>query len=111
MSRSASAFCITHTSASEHPIHLPPFPVWAAFPPSEYYGGSVPLRLSPVRESRVPCVVDVAVAVGALFVPLRSLETTLFPGECQIVVWLRPEALQESVGVRHPAEQHLDGQE
>src|SRR5215210_7962788 len=25
--------------------HLPPFPVWTAFPPSEYYGGSVALQL------------------------------------------------------------------
>src|SRR3954466_2061820 len=24
--------------------HLPPFPLWTAFPPSEYYGGSVALR-------------------------------------------------------------------
>jgi hypothetical protein len=31
------------------------------------------MGLSPGRESRVPCVVDVQVAVGALFVPLRSL--------------------------------------
>jgi hypothetical protein len=79
MSRSASAFCITHTSASEHPIHLPPFPMWAAFPPSEYCGGSVPVGLSPCRESRVPRVVDVQVAVGAPFVPLRSLQTIPLP--------------------------------
>jgi hypothetical protein len=26
--------------------HLPPFPMWTAFPPSEYYGGSVALRLA-----------------------------------------------------------------
>src|ERR1700738_4027086 len=83
MSRSALAFCITHTSASEHLVYLPPFPVWPAFPSSEYYGGSVPLGLSPFRESRIPCVVDKKVAVGALFVSLRSLQTTLFPGACQ----------------------------
>ena len=41
------------------------------------------MGLSPCRESRVPCVVDVQVALGALFVSLRSLETTLFPGACQ----------------------------
>ena len=29
--------------------HLPPFPVWTAFPPSEYYGGSVTLRLAARR--------------------------------------------------------------
>src|SRR5438876_1087578 len=75
MSQRASAFCITHTSASEHLIHLPPFALWTAFPFSDYYGGSVALRLSPVRRSRVPCVADVQVAVGALFVSLRSLET------------------------------------
>src|SRR3954447_4421757 len=36
---------------------LPPFPLWTAFPSSEYYGGSVPLGLAPVRESRVSCTV------------------------------------------------------
>src|SRR3954465_213793 len=29
--------------------HLPPFPVWTAFPSSEYYGGSVALRLAARR--------------------------------------------------------------
>ena len=29
--------------------HLPPFPLWTAFPPSEYYGGSVALRLAARR--------------------------------------------------------------
>jgi hypothetical protein len=38
--------------------------------------------LSPGRRSRVPCVVDVQVGLGALFVPLRSLQATLFPGAC-----------------------------
>jgi hypothetical protein len=54
MSRSALAFCITHTSASEHLTHLAPFAVWTAFPPSDYYGASVALGVSPVRQSRVP---------------------------------------------------------
>src|SRR3954462_10344748 len=31
------------------PGHLPPFPMWTAFPPSEYYGGSVALRLAAGR--------------------------------------------------------------
>src|SRR5437879_439495 len=35
MSKRASAFCITHTSASEHLIHLPPFALWTAFPFSD----------------------------------------------------------------------------
>src|SRR5207253_5876556 len=56
-----------------HPIRLAPFAMWTAFPPSDYYGASVPMGLSPFRRSRVPCVVDVQVAVGALFVSLRSL--------------------------------------
>ena len=83
MFRSASAFCITHTSAAEHPIHLPPFPRWAAFPSSEYCGGSVPVGLAPGRESRVPCVVDIQAAVGAPFVPLRSLQTIPLPRACR----------------------------
>ena len=76
------ALRISRTFTSGHPTHLPPFPMWAAFPSSEYYGGSVPLGLSPGRGSRVPRVADVQVAVGALFVPLRSLETTPFPRVC-----------------------------
>src|SRR5215831_9742394 len=91
MSRSASAFCLTPTSASEHLIHLPPFAMWTAFPSSDYYGASVALGLSPFRRSRVPCVVDVQVAVGALFVSLRSLETIPLPracpGACRSYVW------------------------
>src|SRR6266849_1010468 len=83
MSRSASAFCITHTSASEHLTRLPPFALGTVFPSSDYYGGSVALRLSPVRRSRVPCVADDQVAVGALFVFLRSLETIPLPQACR----------------------------
>src|SRR6266852_4464360 len=83
MSRSASAFCITHTSASEHLTRLPPFALGTVFPSSDYYGGSVALRLSPVRRSRVPCVADNQVAVGALFVSLRSLETIPLPQACR----------------------------
>ena len=40
------------------------------------------MGLSPGRGSRVPYVVDVQVAVGALFVPLRSLQATPFPRVC-----------------------------
>ena len=29
--------------------HLPPFPMWTAFPSAEYYGGSVALRLAARR--------------------------------------------------------------
>src|SRR5262245_37780705 len=82
MSRSMSVFCITHAFISGHLTHLAPFAVWTAFPPSDYYGASVPMGLSPCRESRVPCVVDVQVAVGAPFVPLRSLETIPLPQAC-----------------------------
>jgi hypothetical protein len=82
MSRRASAFCITHTSASEHLAHLAPFAVWTAFPSADYYGASVALGVSPFRRSRVPHVADVQVALGALFVSLRSLETTPLPQAC-----------------------------
>jgi len=47
-----------------HPAYLSPFawlPVsWTAFPSSDYYGDSVPMRLAPVRGSRVPHAVDVS---------------------------------------------------
>jgi hypothetical protein len=41
-----------------HRVYLPPFALWTAFPSSDYYGDSVPMRLSPFRESRVPRIVD-----------------------------------------------------
>ena len=36
------------------PSHLPPFAMWAALPPSDYYGGSVAVGLAPDRRSRFP---------------------------------------------------------
>jgi len=36
-------------------VHLPPFAMWPAFPASDYYDGSVPMGVAPVRESRIPC--------------------------------------------------------
>src|SRR5436305_7307145 len=82
MARIVSARRISRTSTSVHPIHLAPFALWTAFPPSDYYGASVALGLSAGRRSRVPCAVDIQVGLGALFVPLRSLQTTLLPGAC-----------------------------
>src|SRR5262245_28535108 len=76
MSRSMSVFCITHAFISGHLTHLAPFAVWTAFPPSDYYGASVPMRLSPFSESRVSCAVDVQAGLGAHFVSLGSLSTT-----------------------------------
>src|SRR3954452_22891608 len=83
MARTASALRISRASTSVHPVHLAPFAVWTAFPPSDYYGASVPMGLSPGRESRVPRVVDDQAAVGAPFVPLRSLETIPLPRACR----------------------------
>src|SRR4051812_14165132 len=74
MSKTALAFCITHTSAFGHLTHLTPFALQTAFPFSDYYGVSVPMRLAPVRESRVSCVVDVQVGLGA---PVRTLKTAI----------------------------------
>jgi len=76
MFRLVSARRITRTFTSEHPTYLAPFAMYQAFPGADYYGASVAVGVSPVRRSRIPCIVDVQVAVGALFVPLRSLETT-----------------------------------
>ena len=78
-----SALRISRTFTSSQPIHLAPFALWTAFPSADYYGASVALGVAPVRQSRVPCVVDVQVAVGALFVPLRSLETIPLPRACR----------------------------
>src|SRR5262249_33913313 len=41
------------------PVNLPPFASWTALPSSDYYGGSVALRLAPVRRSRLSCSSDV----------------------------------------------------
>src|SRR5437763_5520571 len=35
---------------------LPPFAMWAAFPPADYYGGSVAVGLAPRRRSRASSV-------------------------------------------------------
>jgi hypothetical protein len=73
MVRIVSARRITRTFTSDRPTCLAPFAMWLAFPTSDYYGASVALGVSPFRRSRLPYVVDVQVAVGALFVSLRSL--------------------------------------
>ena len=65
-----------------HPVHLPPFPMQTAFPPSEYCGGSVPLRLSPFRESRVPHMIDVQDGLGVPLMPLRPLSVAQLPRTC-----------------------------
>src|SRR3954453_5248709 len=74
MARIVSALRITRTSTRSHPVHLPLFAMWPAFPTADYYGGSVALGLSPRRQSRVPCARDGRMVVGALFVPLGSLD-------------------------------------
>jgi len=53
--------------------YLSPFAMYQALPGSDYYGDSVPLRLAPVRESRVPFTVDVQDGLGASFVSLPPL--------------------------------------
>ena len=73
MFRLVSARRITRTFTSEHPTYLAPFAMYQAFPGADYYGASVALGVSPFRRSRIPYVVDVQVAVGALFVSLWSL--------------------------------------
>ena len=65
--------CISHPLAFQMSPGLSPFAMYQAFPDADYYGDSVAMGVAPFRRSRVPCVVDVQVAVGALFVPLRSL--------------------------------------
>ena len=82
MFKTVSAFCITHTFTLAHPIHLTPFALCQAFPGSDYYGVSVALGVAPGRQSRVSSLVDVQGGLGAPFVSLRSLETTLLPGAC-----------------------------
>ena len=73
MARLVSARRISRTFTSDHPTYLAPFAVWLAFPTADYYEATVAMGLSPFRRSRIPFIVDVQVAVGALFVPLRWL--------------------------------------
>src|SRR3954464_5282225 len=79
MSRSASAFCITHTSAPGHLTYLAPFAVCQAFPGPDHYGASVALGVAPFRQSRVPLVADVQDGLGASFVSFRPLQAVLSP--------------------------------
>src|SRR5262245_57460719 len=58
-SSTASALCITHTCPGRGSQHLPPFAVWAALPPADYYGGSVAVGLAPRRRSCIPTASDV----------------------------------------------------
>src|SRR3954449_4464283 len=74
MASVVSAFRMSRTSTDRSSSHLPPFAMWPAFPTSDYYGGSVALGLSPRRQSRVPGARDDRMVVGALFVPLGSLD-------------------------------------
>src|SRR5262245_20995542 len=66
-----SAFRITRTSTPGRSTYLSPFARWPAFPASDYYEDSVPLRLAPGRGSRVPHAVDVR---GWFRCPVRALE-------------------------------------
>ena len=50
-------------------------PVWTAFPSSDYYGSSVTLGLSPLRQSRTSLKPYVSHALGGLFVPLWEFVT------------------------------------
>ena len=65
-SRKSGTVGLTVKSEASHfpwrslvPVNLPPFASWTAFPSSDYYGGSVALRLAPVRRSRLSCSSDV----------------------------------------------------
>jgi hypothetical protein len=82
MFKTVSALRITRTFTGNDPAHLPPFAVWWAFPTSDYYGGSVAMGLAPFRRSRVSCVIDVQIGLGASFIPLRSFTLTLLRGTC-----------------------------
>src|SRR4051812_34242836 len=61
--------------------HLPPFPVWTAFPPTEYYGGSVTLRLAARRAiPHSPGAGRVEREVGASSPPLKGMRSPRPPG-------------------------------
>src|SRR5579883_2990562 len=84
MSSSASAVCITHTSAFQTSrLTWPTSPghraLWTAFPSSDYYWASVAVGLSPGRQSRVFDVVDVQVGSGASFMSLTVATGDLAP--------------------------------
>jgi len=69
-SGAVDAFRVTLPPVTD-PVPLPPFALEPAFPAADYYGGSVAVRVSPFRPSRVPCVADIQVGVGAHFLSLR----------------------------------------
>jgi hypothetical protein len=54
-----SAIGIAPTFTSTIPSRLTPFALRTAFPPSDYYGVSVAVGVSPFRQSRVPSAADV----------------------------------------------------
>src|ERR1700733_2102033 len=106
MSSSALAFCITHTSASGHPIYLAPFALWPAFPTADYYGASVAMSLSACRQSRIPCAFDVQsgcrcpfrVLFGGVIDPPPPSERVSNPERCSRVLPDRPDMVDRSVG-------------
>src|SRR5579871_1574522 len=71
MIRIVLAFCISHTFTLGHLTYLSPFAMWTAFPPSDYYGDSVPVRLAPFRESRFPAWLTLS---GWFRCPTHTLE-------------------------------------
>src|SRR6266542_807449 len=106
MARMVSAFCIPHTFPAGHPARLTPFAMWTVFPPSDYYGVSVPLRLAPVRESRVPYPVDVQDGLGALFVPFfRPLQTAQLLGSAANLARNPGRLVRASTNLGVPREQ------
>ncbi len=72
--RAVVAFGISPTSLPAGRRHLPPFPLYTAFPCAEYYGGAVALRLAARRA--IPHSLDarrVEHDVGGSFAPLRGV--------------------------------------
>jgi hypothetical protein len=70
--RMSSAVLIPSASVFSSSGCLPPFAMWAAFPPSDYYEGSVALGLAPRRRSRVPLSRYVQRGLGSPLIRWRS---------------------------------------
>ena len=52
---------------------LPPFALWTALPPPDYYGGSVTLRVAPVRSSRASLRRYIEPDLGSPLIPFIEL--------------------------------------
>ena len=77
LSRTCASFPSETCLTSPLGFFLSSVPAWTAFPSSDYYGGSVTLGLSPLRQSRASLSLYVVAWFSVAF--SSRYETSLFP--------------------------------